>query len=237
MTALVAYYRVSTQRQGVSGLGLEAQQTAVREYAARRGEAIGAEFTEVESGRVCSRPQLAAARAAAAGAGARLVVAKLDRLTRDARFLLELADGSVPLVFLDMPDLRMESAADRMMLGILGLFAEFESRRIGERIKASWAARRARAAARNEAPPKKAFGPGHQARACAAWHRINRERAAAFRHAYRPLALGLRQTMTLAEVAAELTARGIATRRNRRWTPGLVHHLLKPDRTTTGGTT
>ena len=91
--SIVAYYRVSTQQQGQSGLGLEAQQETVHQHAGRAGEQIIAEFTEVESGRNCRRPQLHAALARARLCGATLIVAKLDRLARDARFLLSLFDA------------------------------------------------------------------------------------------------------------------------------------------------
>jgi len=97
---LVAYYRVSTDRQGKSGLGLDAQRAAVAEYARRSGEPVAAEYTEVESGRRCDRPQLAAALSRAREGGETLVVAKLDRLARDVRLVLELADSGVRLHFL-----------------------------------------------------------------------------------------------------------------------------------------
>ena len=81
---LIAYYRVSTERQGQSGLGIEAQQAKVQQMAAERGATVVAEFTEVESGRKADRPQLAAALAEARRLGAAVAVAKLDRIARDA---------------------------------------------------------------------------------------------------------------------------------------------------------
>lgn len=220
LTLLVAYYRVSTLRQGQSGLGLDAQRAAVKQYARVTGGKIVAEFTEIESGRDCSRPQLQAAFALARDRAAIVVVAKLDRLSRDVRFALELADRGIPFVCLDVPDINTRTAAGRMIFVSLANLAEFESRRIGERIREALARRKKK-------PKSKPFTRAHQRRAAAAWHAANRRKAIAFRAEYRPLALGLRQTMTLAQVAAELNARNIPTRRRRKWTAGLVHALLR----------
>src|SRR5687768_6314303 len=100
----VAYYRVSTQRQGRSGLGLEAQQDAVRSYLNGGSWRLVSEFVEVESGKNNDRPQLAAALAACRLHRATLVIAKLDRLSRDAAFLLTLRDAGVEFVAVDMPE-------------------------------------------------------------------------------------------------------------------------------------
>ena len=94
----VVYLRVSTARQGHSGLGLEAQRTAVETYAASGGQAIVAEFVEVESGKRDDRPQLAAALAACRLHRATLVIAKLDRLARNVRFISGIMDSGVPFV-------------------------------------------------------------------------------------------------------------------------------------------
>jgi DNA invertase Pin-like site-specific DNA recombinase len=225
---VVAYYRVSTQRQGASGLGLDAQREAVRLYALRVGAVVVAEFVEVESGRRCDRPQLRAAVARARAEGATLVVAKLDRLARDVRFVLELVDGGVPLLFLDLPELpASDPIVGRLILTVMAAIAEFESRRIGQRIREALARRRARLAAAGEVARARGFSADHQRAAAAVWHAANRSRAAEHRGRYRPLALGLRQTMTLAAVAAELNARAVPTRRGGKWTAGLVFALLK----------
>ena len=101
----VAYLRVSTDGQGRSGLGLEAQRQAVAAYVAQAGGEVGAEFQEVESGKRADRPQLAAALAACRTRRAVLVIAKLDRLARNARFLLSVVEGSgeAGVVFCDLP--------------------------------------------------------------------------------------------------------------------------------------
>lgn len=224
----MAYYRVSTQRQGASGLGLEAQQAAVRGYALRSGHDVATEFTEVECGRKIRRPQLTLAMAAAKDGGATLVVAKLDRLARDVRMILDMVDSGVPLLFLDLPDLPTHTPAGRMILVTMANLAEFESRRIGERIKDALARRRARLAEAGKAEPKKVFTKSHQQHASAAWHANDTIEACEFRKAMRPLVVGLRSELrTLAAAAQELNDRGIRTRRGNKWTAGLVHHILR----------
>ena len=134
----VAYYRVSTDKQGRSGLGLEAQQAAVRAFLEGRGWPPLAEFTEVESGRRSDRPELAKAMAACRLYGATLVIAKLDRLSRHAAFLLTLRDAGIEFVACDMPD------ANRLTVGIMAMVAEDEAERISARTKAALAAAKAR---------------------------------------------------------------------------------------------
>ena len=123
----IAYYRVSTTKQGSSGLGLEAQQAAVLAYLNGGHWTLKASFTEVESGRNNDRPALAKAMELCRLTGASLVIAKLDRLSRDAHFLLELAKADVPFVAVDMPH------ADRTMVGIMAVIAEGERNAISAR--------------------------------------------------------------------------------------------------------
>ncbi len=103
--SFVAYYRVSTDKQGRSGLGLEAQRGGVGAYIASRDGRLVAEFEEVESGKRTDRPELAKALAACRSRGAALVIAKLDRLARNARFLLDVVEGTGEqgVVFCDLP--------------------------------------------------------------------------------------------------------------------------------------
>jgi DNA invertase Pin-like site-specific DNA recombinase len=146
MQKFVGYVRVSTQRQGQSGLGLDAQHIAVQNYLRGRGELV-AEVVEIESGRkgVKDRPELARALAMCKSLGAALVIGKLDRLARDVRFFLEVIDDSgVDIRFADMPDVCPGSDEGRMILVSLANFAEFEGRRIGTRTKAALAAAKAR---------------------------------------------------------------------------------------------
>lgn len=142
MTKLfVAYYRVSTDRQGRSGLGLEAQRKAVLDFLNGGAWELVGEFTEIESGkRADNRPQLQAAMERCRRTGARLVIAKLDRLSRNAAFLLTLQDGAVDFVCADMPE------ANRLTIGILAVVAQHEREQISARTKAALAAAKARGA-------------------------------------------------------------------------------------------
>jgi DNA invertase Pin-like site-specific DNA recombinase len=134
----VAYYRVSTQRQGRSGLGLDAQRSAVRDYLNGGEWALVSEFTEIESGKLNERPELAKALAACRIHGATLVIAKLDRLSRDAHFLIGLSKGGVEFTATDMPN------ANRLTVGIMALVAQQEREAISTRTKAALAAAKAR---------------------------------------------------------------------------------------------
>jgi len=136
----VAYYRVSTQKQGRSGLGLEAQRHAVADYLNGGDWKIVGEFTEVESGKRSDRPQLAKAMAMCRLHGAKLVIAKLDRLSRNAHFLLGLQESGVDFVAADMPN------ANQLTVGIMAVVAQDEAKRISERTKAALAAAKKRGA-------------------------------------------------------------------------------------------
>jgi len=134
----VSYLRVSTQRQGRSGLGLEAQRRAVEEFInGGRWEHV-AEFVEIETGKDDTRPELTKALATCRIHGATLVVAKLDRLARNAAFLLSLQNAGADFVCADMPE------ANKLTVGILAVVAEDEARRISERTKAALQAAKAR---------------------------------------------------------------------------------------------
>ena len=131
-----AYYRVSTDRQGRSGLGLEAQQAAVRGYLGK-STPIG-EFTEIETGKRNDRPQLELALALCRKRKARLVIAKLDRLSRNLAFIAALMDSGVEFVAVDNPH------ATRLTLHILAAVAEHEREMIAQRTKAALQAAKAR---------------------------------------------------------------------------------------------
>ena len=127
----IAYFRVSTDKQGYSGLGLDAQRAAVQAYLTQGAWALQAEFTEVESGRRADRPVLARALAACRGQGAILVIAKLDRLARNVAFISNLMDSGVEFVAVDFPQ------ANRLTLHILAAVAEHERDMISARTKAA----------------------------------------------------------------------------------------------------
>lgn len=136
----VSYLRVSTTKQGAHGLGVEAQREAVRSYVGGAGSsaAILREYVETESGKRNDRPQLQAAIEHCRLAGARLVIAKLDRLSRNAAFMIGLRDAGVDFVAADMPQ------ADSFTVGILALVAEREREMISQRTKAALAAAKKR---------------------------------------------------------------------------------------------
>jgi DNA invertase Pin-like site-specific DNA recombinase len=134
----VSYNRVSTVRQGISGLGLEAQRTAASTYLAAKGGEMLAEFTEVESGKKDQRPELRAAIEMCRKTGATLLIAKLDRLARSVAFIANLIESGVRFVAIDMPN------ADRFMMHVYAAMAEEEGRRISERTRAALASAKAR---------------------------------------------------------------------------------------------
>jgi DNA invertase Pin-like site-specific DNA recombinase len=137
MPQFVAYYRVSTDKQGIKGLGMDAQREAVARFMAGKGD-LTAEFTEVESGRKDNRPQLAAALAECRKRRAVLVIAKLDRLARNVHFISGLMNSDVEFVAVDMP------SANRLTIHILAAVAEHEREMISQRTKAALTAAKAR---------------------------------------------------------------------------------------------
>ena len=134
----VSYFRVSTDRQGKSGLGIEAQQAAVATFLNGGKWTVVASFTEVESGKRDDRPELAQAIALCRVHGAKLLIAKLDRLSRDAHFLLGLDKAGIEFVAADMPN------AIRLTVGIMAMVAEEERHMISARTKAALQAAKAR---------------------------------------------------------------------------------------------
>lgn len=134
---VVTYFRVSTNKQGVSGLGLEAQREAVSRFLEGQSATVIKSFTEVQSGkRDDNRPELQKALRECRLTGAKLVVAKLDRLARSARFLMELQESSVDFVCADMPE------ANTLTISLMASLAEYERTLISERTKAAYKAKR-----------------------------------------------------------------------------------------------
>jgi DNA invertase Pin-like site-specific DNA recombinase len=168
MKSTIAYYRVSTQRQGRSGLGLEAQRTAVARFAESEGITIAGEFTEVETGKGADaldrRPQLAAALAPARQRRCPVLVAKLDRLSRDLAFIAGLMAQRVPFIVAELG-----ADANPFMLHLYAALAEKERRQISERTRAALAARKQRGTKLgNPINPSEAAAAGRQAQVVAA---------------------------------------------------------------------
>ncbi len=209
----VAYYRVSTQRQGKSGLGLEAQRQAVGDFLNGNGWEVVAEYTEIESGGRKARPELEAALRHARKDKATLVIAKLDRLTRDTRFMLEIADSGVPTVFCDLPELPA-GPTGRFMLTMLAAVAELEAGLISQRTRAALQAAKARGVK---------LGVTGKERA-----RENRAAADAFARNLKPVLeeLAAENITSVRKVADALNERGIETSRRGRWHPTSVSRLL-----------
>jgi DNA invertase Pin-like site-specific DNA recombinase len=213
----VTYLRVSTDRQGKSGLGLEAQRKAVADYVAGKGEIL-AEFVEIESGKKNDRPQLARALAEAKRAGAVILIAKLDRLARNVAFIANLLEAGVEIAAADMPQ------ANRFLLHVMAAVAEHEAQAISDRTRAALAAAKARGVALGWSIPsrqeeqRKAARKGAEANARAA-----DQHAANVLPVVHQIAEG---GASLRQLAEELNARGIKTARGGLWHAATVRNLL-----------
>lgn len=217
---LVAYERVSTVRQGASGLGLAAQRKVIGDFAAARGAEVLARFTEVESGRKADRPELARALHLARVTGATLVIAKLDRLSRNAAFLLALRDSGVRFVACDMPE------ANDLTVGIMALVAEAERAAISRRTTEALAAAKARGIRLGN--PNGAASLRRAGKGGAALRAAVAANAEAFARDLAPVIADIRAQgrTSLRAIAAELSARGIRTRRGGQWQVSNVRALL-----------
>lgn len=215
----ISYIRVSTQKQGRSGLGLEAQQAAIASYLRGRGDLLD-EVREVESGRKGGkgRPELERALARCRTQGAALVIGKLDRLARDVRYFLQVIDDSgVDIRFADLPDVCPGSDEGRMILVSMANFAEFEGRRIGTRTKAALAAAKARGVLLGRAGPSN-LRPNIE----------ERQRAAnAFAGRLRPIITGMEMRgMSQRSMMNELNAIGVPAPKGGAWRLAQVQRVL-----------
>lgn len=218
----VSYIRVSTQRQGASGLGLEAQQASVQAFVQQRGGEVLAEFVEVESGRKADRPQLAAALAEAKRQGAVLLIAKLDRLARNVAFISTLLESGAEVQAADMPE------ANKFMLHIMAAVAEQEAEAISARTKAALQAAKARGVAlgwaqegRDAEAHRAAVEKGNAVSA-----RVRGAQADTFAERLRPVLASFAAGASLRDIARELNERGIFTPRGKEWKPAQVSRLL-----------
>ena len=215
MKSYVAYLRVSTQKQGQSGLGLEAQRAAVQAFV--QAMPLLAEYVEVESGKKNQRPQLLAAMALAKAKGATLLIAKLDRLSRNAGFIFQLRDAGVDFVCCDMPD------ANTLTVGIFAVLAQHERELISQRTKDALTAKKARGAVLGT--------PANLTPAAIEKSRhIRQENARTNQQNQQAARLGgllHAQRLTLGQIAQELNDGGYRTRRGKLFFPMSVQRLLK----------
>jgi DNA invertase Pin-like site-specific DNA recombinase len=212
----VAYYRVSTARQGMSGLGLEAQRESVSRYLNGGDWELVGEFTETETGKgadaLAKRPQLRAALEVCRKSGARLLIAKLDRLARNVHFVSGLMESKVGFVAVDMPD------ANELTVHIMAAFAEHEAKRISERTKDALHAAKARGVKLGTA------GPVNLKRNVEA----RQEAAEAFAAKLAAVIAGFKaQRLTQRAMLVELNAVGIKTPNGGEWHLGQLCRLLK----------
>lgn len=215
----VSYLRVSTARQGLSGLGLEAQRQAVEEYLNGGRWKLIAEFKEVESGKNSERPELEEALRTCRINGATLLVAKLDRLARDAHFLLGLQKAGVDFVACDLPQ------ANRLTVGILAVVAEEEARAISARTKAALEAARRRGVRLGNPHNRTRAGTK---RGLAASAKARSERAARFAADVLPDFKAARKegAKSLTAMADALNARKIPAPRGGKWSAVQVKRVL-----------
>jgi len=215
----VGYLRVSTARQGQSGLGLESQRAAIASFVAQRSGTLVETFLEVESGSVNSRPQLIQALHLAKVTRATLIIAKLDRLSRNAAFLLALQDSGASFVAADMPD------ANELTVGIMALVAQQERQAISRRTKEALLAAKARG---------QVLGNPYGAAALRRAGKGNVDAVAAVKRTADAHALAIapflgelsKTEASLGSIANALNARGIVTPRGRKWHRSSVANLL-----------
>ena len=214
----MTYLRVSTARQGRSGLGLEAQREAVRQFVSSRGgRIITPEFVEVETGKRNDRPELVAALKRCRVTSATLVVAKLDRLSRNAAFLMTLRDAGVEFVAADLPE------ANTMTVGVMAVVAQHEREAISQRTKAALAAAKARGTLLGGRRTGAANIASYQCRGVAAAREKAREAAELRRDAIEALAF---ERLSFNAMAARLNADCVTTSRGDRWTATAVKRTI-----------
>lgn len=214
----VAYLRVSTDKQGRSGLGLDAQRQAITDYLASVAGTKVAEFVEIESGKRDERPKLAEALHAAKMTGSKLIIAKLDRLSRNVGFIARLQESHIKFVAADMPE------ANELTVHLLAAIAQHERKLISERTKtALQAAKRRGTKLGNPNGARALRGVGNGAAVT-----VVREKADSFAQEVAPIIDDIKASgeTSLKGIARELNARGILTARSGTWYPTTVKNLL-----------
>jgi DNA invertase Pin-like site-specific DNA recombinase len=213
----VAYFRVSTDRQGKSGLGLEAQRKSVLDYLNGGRWELAAEFTEIESGKRSDRPELDKALAGCKKYKAKLVIAKLDRLSRNLAFIATLTDSGVEFIAVDNPH------ANKLTIHILAAVAQHEREIISARTSAALQAAKARG--KRLGNPKLAEARRHAARA-------KKEKSDRYSANVGPLIREIQSSgiKSLRGIARALAARGIRTARGGAWTAVQVSDILRRNR-------
>ena len=211
MAEFIAYYRVSTDRQGISGLGLDAQREAVKRHMGTSGSLL-AEFTEIESGKKHgNRPQLQAALDECRRRRAVLLIARLDRLARNVAFISGLMESGADFVAVDMPE------ANRLTIHILAAVAEHEGEMISQRTKAALAAARARGQQLGSPRPMEALAKANAATA----HLRPAPEVLSLITRWRKEGRGLR------EIARELNRLGVRTPRGKEWYASTISNQIK----------
>lgn len=217
----VTYLRVSTDRQGKSGLGLEAQRKAVADYVEGKF-GIMAEYVEIESGKKNDRPQLARALAEAKRTGAVLLIAKLDRLARNVAFIANLLEAGVEIAAADMPE------ANRFLLHVMAAVAEHEAQAISDRTRAALAAAKAKGVALGWSMPERA---GEQRQAARKGAEGNAKKADQHATNVLPVIHQIEATgASLRQIAAAMNERGIKTARDGKWYATTVRNILSRQR-------
>jgi DNA invertase Pin-like site-specific DNA recombinase len=225
----VAYARVSTQQQGRSGLGLEAQEAAIRGFLRLEDRLLAPIYVEVETGKRDDRPKLAEALARCRKTGATLLVAKLDRLARNARFLLSVVEGTGEggVVFFDLPTLPA-GPVGKFMLTQMAAVAELEAGLISQRTKAALAAAKARGMKLGGDRGNRPATPEGSRKGTKASAERRSQAAGQHAHSILPAVEELRAAgaTSLNQIAAGLTARGVAAPRGGAWTATAVRRAL-----------
>lgn len=212
----IAYYRVSTQKQGASGLGLDAQKEAVGRFLNGGAWELVCEFVEVETGKgadaLAKRPQLKAALAACRKEGATLIIAKLDRLARNVHFVSGLMESKVKFVACDMPE------ANELTIHIMAAFAEHEAKRISQRTKEALAVAKSRGVALGRAGVAN-LRPNVEAR---------QKVADDFADRLRPLFNGMKaRGLSQRGMVGELNAIGVRAPKGGSWQLAQVQRVIK----------